>query len=361
MLLTPSPKLPGTDGRKMSKSYGNTIGLSDSAELVSEKLQKMSNGGQRNFVTDPGNPEICPVFDLHKVFSRDAIIEETSRGCRAALIACIECKQLAADSINDRLEPIRTRRARFESAPHQVREILEAGAEKATKRAEETMDRVREVLGISQKIDDLRDEFAGTITPKTPVDSGLNQWSTVDYVINSLNESGRRRSWQECIPHFRIHWWKAMVPREIVLKRPSQNFENEERYLEEPFMTASGKRVLAVVSDTPPESQSTAQGTVKTWHFQIPQKSYEDWVLLIYEGSGIPVEFANAYGAISAFVVPQKVFTQDFASARKSMGKGGNIPVKVMQDQNNHFFLGFEQLGRNKEITEYWGNYAPLR
>ena len=106
-LLTPTPKLPGTDGRKMSKSYGNTIMLTDPEAVVRQKLKTMVTDPARVRRTDPGNPDVCPVGDLHKLFSSKDTIAKVYEGCRSAGIGCIECKGWAADSLVRFLPPCR--------------------------------------------------------------------------------------------------------------------------------------------------------------------------------------------------------------------------------------------------------------
>ena len=113
MLLTPSPKLPGTDGRKMSKSYGNTILLTDPEPEVRKKLKTMVTDPARVRRTDPGDPDKCPVGDLHKVFSTPETLAKVYEGCRSAGIGCIECKGWAADALVQILNPIQERRARL--------------------------------------------------------------------------------------------------------------------------------------------------------------------------------------------------------------------------------------------------------
>ena len=150
VLLTPSPKLPGTDGRKMSKSYGNTIMLADPEPAVRAKLKTMVTDPARVHRTDPGNPDVCPVFDLHKVFSSTEIQHKTADGCRSASIGCIECKSWLADAVVETLAPIQARRAHFEQNPALVEEILQTGANRARARAAQTMQEVRSVMGLRQ-------------------------------------------------------------------------------------------------------------------------------------------------------------------------------------------------------------------
>lgn len=150
VLLTPSPKLPGTDGRKMSKSYGNTILLTDPEPVVRQKLKPMVTDPARVRRTDPGNPDICPVGDLHKVFSSAEVQQKVWEGCTTAGIGCIECKSWAADAIVAELNPIQERRRKFESNPTLVKDILAEGERRATARAEQTMTLVRAAMGLGE-------------------------------------------------------------------------------------------------------------------------------------------------------------------------------------------------------------------
>jgi tryptophanyl-tRNA synthetase len=147
VLLTPSPKLPGTDGRKMSKSYGNTILLTDPEVEVRKKLKTMVTDPARVRRTDPGDPDKCPVGDLHKVFSTAETLAKVYDGCRSAGIGCIECKGWAADALVQVLKPIQERRARYSRAD--VVEILEDGSNRARVRAEQTMTEVRAAMQIA--------------------------------------------------------------------------------------------------------------------------------------------------------------------------------------------------------------------
>ena len=144
VLLTPSPKLPGTDGRKMSKSYGNTILLSDPEPVVRQKLKTMVTDPARVRRTDKGDPDKCPVGDLHKVFSTPETMAKVYEGCRSAGIGCIECKSWAADALVKILGPIQERRASVTEA--QAIEILNEGSRRAEARAEQTMIEVREAM-----------------------------------------------------------------------------------------------------------------------------------------------------------------------------------------------------------------------
>lgn len=146
-LLTPSPKLPGTDGRKMSKSYGNTIMLSDPEPEIRRKLKPMVTDPARVRRTDAGDPERCPVFDLHKVFSGAEKQAEVRAGCTTAGIGCIECKGWLADAVVVELAPMQMRREHFAQGSL-VDDILEDGRKRAAERARHTMAEVRSAVGL---------------------------------------------------------------------------------------------------------------------------------------------------------------------------------------------------------------------
>jgi tryptophanyl-tRNA synthetase len=148
-LLTKAPKLPGTDGRKMSKSYGNTILLTDPEPAVRQKLKTMVTDPARVRRSDPGNPDVCPVGDLHKIFSSKETMAKVNEGCRSASIGCIECKSWAADGLVQLLSPMQERRKKFEENPRLAWDILEAGTERARKAASATMEDVRGAMGMS--------------------------------------------------------------------------------------------------------------------------------------------------------------------------------------------------------------------
>jgi tryptophanyl-tRNA synthetase len=147
-LLTPSPKLPGLDGRKMSKSYGNTIMLSEAEDDVRAKLKVMVTDPARIRRDDPGNPDVCPVFELHKVFSSETVQAEASAGCRSASIGCIECKSWVANAIVEKIGPIRDRREDLLSRPSVIQDVLANGKDRAIKRAQQTLDEVQKAMGL---------------------------------------------------------------------------------------------------------------------------------------------------------------------------------------------------------------------
>jgi tryptophanyl-tRNA synthetase len=148
-LLTPAAKLPGTDGRKMSKSYGNTILMSEPEASLRAKLKTMVTDPARIRRSDPGDPDKCPVGDLHKIFSNAETMAKVYEGCRTAGIGCIECKGWVADNLWQVLAPIRERRAKYEANPRLAWDILEEGSKKARGVAEATMVEARDAANLS--------------------------------------------------------------------------------------------------------------------------------------------------------------------------------------------------------------------
>jgi tryptophanyl-tRNA synthetase len=148
VMLTHTPRIPGLDGRKMSKSYGNAIMLSESDDDIRKKTKVMVTDPARKRRQDPGNPDVCPVFDWHKLFSPPETQAWSAHGCRTAGIGCIECKAAMADNLIKWIEPIRQRRQDYESAAgrQQVLEYLNTGSKRARLVAQQTMDRVREAI-----------------------------------------------------------------------------------------------------------------------------------------------------------------------------------------------------------------------
>src|SRR2546422_316279 len=147
-LLTEIPKVPGTDGRKMSKSYNNTINLSDSEATVRAKLKTMVTDPARVRRTDKGNPDVCPVFTLHKSASKQAVIDRVNKECRTAEIGCLDCKSLLADALVARLTPIWEKRRELVQKPKLVDEVIAAGTKKASAVARHTIAEVNEAMKI---------------------------------------------------------------------------------------------------------------------------------------------------------------------------------------------------------------------
>ena len=150
-LLTPTSKMPGLDGQKMSKSYGNTISLREDPAAIDKKIRTMPTDPARVRRTDPGDPANCPVWELHQVYSNDAVKSEIEEGCKSAGIGCIDCKKFIVDAVIEELEPMRDRAQEFIANPDVVRGIITEGCEKARDIARQTLDEVRQVMGLAYK------------------------------------------------------------------------------------------------------------------------------------------------------------------------------------------------------------------
>ena len=144
--LTEIPKVPGTDGRKMSKSYDNAIYLSDSAKTVRQKIRPMVTDPARKRRTDPGNPDVCPVFDLHRIFTPAADRAWAATGCRTAGIGCLDCKDKLLEYMEPVLSPIRERRRQWMEKPDTIVDVLHEGSRRARRMAQTTMDDVHRVV-----------------------------------------------------------------------------------------------------------------------------------------------------------------------------------------------------------------------
>ena len=147
--LTQFPKIMGTDGRKMSKSYGNTINLSDTEPVLRQKLKTMVTDPARVRRTDKGNPEVCPVFDFHKIYSSADVVKQIDQDCRTAAIGCIDCKRQVADAMVTRYGPMWEKRAALSQHPKQTEEIVEEGRKRASRVAQQTMLEVKAAMKIS--------------------------------------------------------------------------------------------------------------------------------------------------------------------------------------------------------------------
>ncbi|MGI9264115.1 MAG: tryptophan--tRNA ligase [Gammaproteobacteria bacterium] len=147
-LLTPMPKVPGLDGQKMSKSYGNTIGLREDPKAIEKKLRTMPTDPARIRRTDPGDPDKCPVWEFHKIYSGAETRDWVTEGCRSAGIGCVECKGPVIEAVLKELEPIRERALPYVENPNAIKAILNEGRERARDSARDTIDDVREVMGL---------------------------------------------------------------------------------------------------------------------------------------------------------------------------------------------------------------------
>jgi tryptophanyl-tRNA synthetase len=344
-LLTPSPKLTGTDGRKMSKSYGNTIGLSEAPDIVARKVQLMSTNGQRVRQTDPGNPDLCPVGDLHKAFSSAEVIEQTQVGCRTASNPCEFCKIDAGQSVCRVTGPIHSRRWKLESNIEETWEMLKAQSVKAANRAEETMLPVRTVLDLTRDLGAVKRHYDL---------AGKDRDERRD--ISSLADVWKLPSDLQS-KEIREYWRNNVVPYDIPLTlEGNRTFPSTERELEEPFLTRKRKRVLVTAATPDPGG----------WHFRIPSKSYEVWTLICLERDA---------SRLNDFVIPQNVYAQYFAFAKKSLPRGEPIHI-IVEKRTAGWKLLFPDLNSAQakgdsmvvehpfepvDIDALLGNYAPLQ
>ncbi len=147
--LTKASRLPGLDGQKMSKSYGNSIAMREDPAEVTKKIRKMTTDPARVRRTDPGNPDLCPVWQLHEVYTDDKVHAWVQHGCRTAAIGCLDCKQPVIDAILAEQQPIRERAQQYLDDPSLLRNIVADGCDKARKAAQETMRDVREAMGLA--------------------------------------------------------------------------------------------------------------------------------------------------------------------------------------------------------------------
>ena len=177
-MLTQTPRIPGLDGRKMSKSYGNAIMLSEDDESIRAKTKVMVTDPARKRRTDPGNPDVCPVYDWHKLFSPQETLEWSAHGCRTAGIGCIECKAAMADNLIKWITPVRARRQQYEAHPDKVREILADGSKRARKVAQATMERVRQAV------------FGASSVSSSNIGASSNFGSTAGGVTTTAKPSG---------------------------------------------------------------------------------------------------------------------------------------------------------------------------
>ena len=343
-LLTPSPKLTGTDGRKMSKSYGNTIGLSEAPALVAKKVLDMSTNGQRIRQTDPGDPDLCPVGDLHKAFSAAEVIASTQNGCRTATMRCEFCKIDAADSVCAVTVPIHDKRMRLEGQIEETWEMLQGQSVKAANRAEQTMVSVRTIFGVSRDLGPVKRHFLASAEVRQRA-RDLSRFSTWWDLPSNQQDKLLREYWRE-----------NLLPREVQFSQEGNRvFSTLDRELEEPLITAKKKRVLVTI----PAAGEEPNG----WHFRIPVKTYEVWALLCWD--------RNYW--LNDFIIPQKFYAQPFAKAKK-VSREEAIHVRIWKS-GEKWNLEFVSLIERKEvggaisvqandpidITELLGNYEPLQ
>ena len=317
VLLTPSPKLPGTDGRKMSKSYGNSISMSDPPLVVFEKTSGMSTNGQRIRQDDPGDPELCPVGDLHKVFSPEEIKAHFFAGCRTATVECRDCKMACGGAINLHLQPIIKRRWELEREPNRIAELLQHGAEKARAAAEDVMTTVREAVGYGGSLCDVRVSAPAYIQPATPRAYDLTGHDDWWFMADDALRSRVIREW----------WFQHILPTDITLREDSPRV----------YVTKHNKRAYV----------TTARATVAGhFFFHAKPKSFDLLCLLCWDVNR----------SMRIFIVPQKLYVGAWTLAKRAAGKQ-DIEFSVRKNEERYLLkVGSEDV----DITETQSDYKAL-
>ena len=314
-LLTPTPKLLGTDKRKMSKSYGNSILLSDEAAVVEEKIKNSVT--DRPKLTDKGNPSHCPVGNLHQIFSDRDRLAYITQGCTQATITCVECKALAIQSVNAHLEPVRERRRKLAQDPGKLMETVRYGAEKATKTAEETMAAAREAIGLLQ-IDAVKTAQA----PEKIL------WLTKDEPSLRVPESAATASTDKQRREIIASAWAESVSRLHPLRKDKPDT----------FITRKGRRVGV---------HSARQDNNGNWEFSFPERTLNVLVLLAEENNGI----------LSDYVLPPKFLQENGRFfEREDSGAGVTVRVSVKRDSD-----GASIRIKDTDLRIQKGDYSPLQ
>lgn len=305
-LLTPTPKLLGTDKRKMSKSYGNSILLSDEAAVVEEKIKNSVT--DRPKLTDKGNPSACPVGNLHQIFSDKDRLAYITQGCTQATITCVECKALAVQSVNAHLEPMRERRRKLAAEPSKLMEVVRYGAEKATKTAEETMVKARGAVGL------LQIDAVGQVASSRPEKTELRVSVTALSQAKTADEDWavRTQPWLEYVS--KTYPLKKDRPRTFITRKGRKvgvyatvemhgafHFQVEDRPVNVLVLLAQGEHGLLRDFVLPPKIVQ------ETWKRFIRRNGYVDVILrhsaegtaLLLEDGSVPVEqYERDYSAL---------------------------------------------------------------
>lgn len=310
-LLTPSPKLLGTDKRKMSKSYGNSILLSDEAAVVEQKIKNSVT--DRPKLTDRGSPDRCPVGNLHQIFSDKDRLAYITQGCTQATITCVECKALAVESTNAHLSPIRERRHELAQNPAKVRQTIQHGAQKAIAAAEETMSEVRDAIGLLRlgAVEKLAAQDASTAALRVP-----------ESVVTAGSETERRSIVTQA--------WVDHVSKAYPLRQDKPGT----------FITRKGRRVGVHTA------QRDASGK---WEFSFQERTLNVLALLAEEDDG----------SISDFVLPPKILQQTGKFFERDRS-GAHVIVRISVRRDGD--VSFIQLPEsNFLIQKYRGDYTALQ
>jgi tryptophanyl-tRNA synthetase len=307
-LLTPSPKLLGTDKRKMSKSYGNSILLSDEATIVEQKIKNSVT--DRPKLTDRGNPDRCPVGNLHQIFSDPGRLAYITQGCTQATITCVECKALAVESTNAHLAPIRERRHELAQNPAKLRQTIQHGAQKAIAAAEETMSAVRDAIGL------LRLDAVAELSAKGTTSNALRvQTAGLGY---EEQWEVRTKAWRERI---------SRVLSLVLTQTAKMTFETR------------GKRRVGL---------HTASDQNGLWTFLLKDR-HLDVLVLIGE---------DAEGVLHDYVLPPKLVNDLRSRWKKSMDAEKKVFL-IVEKKTNGAILSLA--GTETPIDQYESNYSSLQ
>jgi len=310
VLLTPSPKLLGTDKRKMSKSYGNSILLSDDASKVEEKIKGSVTDRPR--LADHGSPDRCGVGNLHQIFSDRERLALITEGCTQATITCVECKALATQSVNLHLDPIRERRHKLAQNPGHLQEIIQQGTEKAIAAAEETMAFVRESIGLLRIASVQGMESAASAALPLKVPESIKSAATDE------------EKWE-----IRTSVWLDRVNRQYPLRKDSRRV----------FITRKGRKVGIYA----------ALEANKNWLFELKDQPLNVLVLLAQDHQGI----------LHGYVLPPKVLQDCWKQFEREHHAGGTTVLVNVQRTADGLWL-LVPSGRNIEIENFEGAYAAL-
>ena len=311
ILLTPSPKLLGTDKRKMSKSYGNAILMSDEAAVVEQKIKNSVT--DRPKLTDRGSPDRCPVGNLHQIFSDRERLAHITEGCTQATITCVECKALAVESVNAHLAPILERRHALAQDSGELRQTIQHGAQKAIAAAEETMTAVRDAIGL------LRLGAVAGLAAKEEATAALR---VPDLAASASSDKERR----EIITKS----WAEQVSKTHLLKQDKPDT----------FISRKGRKV----------GVHTAQERDNGWwEFSFPERSLNVLVLLAEDPKGF----------LSDYVIPPKILQEHWKQFERQQGeRGTTVRIKLKKDTGGSSIL-LEQ--SNLPIQQYLGDYSALQ
>jgi tryptophanyl-tRNA synthetase len=311
VLLTKSPKLLGTDRRKMSKSYGNSILLSDEAAVVEEKIKNSVT--DRPKLSDRGDPGRCPVGNLHQIFSDPGRLAHITEGCTQATITCVECKALAVQSVNAHLAPMRERRRALAQDPARLQATILHGTQKAAAAAEETMVAARDAVGLLRP--------GGVVSLAT-----TKEGRAAVQVPSWAGTAGTEKERREIITNA----WAEQVSKTHPLRQDKPGT----------FITRKGRRVGVHTA------QQNGNGE---WEFSFPERTLNVLVLLAEEKGG----------SLRDYVLPPKVLQENWPLfEREQNGASKTVRIPVRQDSEGSFI----PLGKlSLRIEKYQGDYSALQ